>query len=60
MGVAASGSVLIRCSVAQGRMPVSVVVLVLESPITTRASNRVVQWLRLRHSFLSLLLNDSM
>ena len=30
MGVAALGSVLGRCSVAQGRVPVSVVVLVFE------------------------------
>lgn len=30
VGIAASGSVLGRCSVAQGRMPVSVVVFVLE------------------------------
>jgi hypothetical protein len=37
-----------------------VVVLVFESPLTTRASNRLFRWMRLRHSLRSRLLNDSM
>jgi hypothetical protein len=32
----------------------------LKSPMKTRASNWVFQWLRVRHSLRSRLLNDSM
>jgi hypothetical protein len=60
VGVPASGSVLGGRSVAQRRMAVSMIVLVFEVADTTRASSRVFQWLRLRHSLRSRLLNDSM
>jgi hypothetical protein len=57
--MSALGRVLGRGEVAQSRMAVPAVVLVLEIA-DTRASSKVVQWLRLRHSFMSRWLNDSM
>ena len=41
-------------SVAQGRMAVAVVVLVFEVADDHPASNRLFQWLRLRHSLANL------
>jgi hypothetical protein len=58
--VPARRSVLGRRSVTQGRMPVAVAVLVFEVADNHPASNRLFQWLRLRHSLRSRLLNDSM
>ena len=60
VGAPARRSVLGGRHVAQRRVAVSVVVFPLKSPMTTRASNSVFQWLRLRHSFRNRLLNDSM
>ncbi len=60
MGVPACRSVLGRRAVAQGRMPMPMIVLVLEVADDHRASVRFVQWLRLRHSLLSRLLDDWM
>jgi hypothetical protein len=41
-------------------MPMPMIVLVLEVADDHRASVRFVQWLRLRHSLLSRLLDDWM
>lgn len=60
MVMAAGRSILGRGQVAQGRMPVPGVVLVLEVADHHSASSRVVQWLRLRHSLRNRLLKDSM
>jgi hypothetical protein len=60
VGASAGCSVLGGRAVAQGRVAVSVVVLALEVADDHAASSTVFQWLRLRHSLRSRLLNDSM
>lgn len=42
--LAVSGSVLIQCSLIQHRMSVSVIMVVLKSPMTTQASNGMIRW----------------
>jgi hypothetical protein len=60
LGMAASGSVLGPGEVAQGRMPVPVVVLRFKVADVHAGPEQGVPVVAVKHSFRSRLLNDSM